>query len=90
MEATGRRFKVVTPAQPDTHKAADTAIEESWFSSDYHVEVLRIVKYANGGYVKSEIVSFEEGEPDPTIFEVPEGYAVRDGYQDTSPPVWNR
>ena len=82
MEAKGTRSKIVIPAQPGTNKPAVTATEESWTSTDYGVVVLRIVKYPDGGYEKSELVSFDNGAPDPMLFEVPIGYEARDVYQD--------
>jgi hypothetical protein len=89
MEATGTRVKVVTPARPGTNKPADVTIEESWSSSNYHVEVLSLVRHGNGNYQKSELESFEDGAPDPALFEIPEGYAVRDVYEDAPPSVQN-
>jgi hypothetical protein len=85
MEATGIRFPLVIPAQPGSNKPAVKATQESWTARDGGLEVLRIVKYPNGDYEKSELVSFEDDAPDPALFDVPEGYTVRDVYQDARP-----
>ncbi|MGA7244589.1 MAG: hypothetical protein WBX19_15485 [Terracidiphilus sp.] len=90
LEATGVRFTVILPAQPGSKEPAITVIRESWSSIDYGVEVLRIVTYPNGDYEKSELESYENGAPDPALFEIPEGYTARDVYRDASPPVSNR
>ena len=80
MEATGTRYRTVQPDPQGTGKWS-AVIQESWSWTDYGVEVLRIVRHPNGDYEKSELVSYERGAPDPTLFETPEGYAVRDVYQ---------
>lgn len=90
MEAAGTRFTETIPAQPGSKEPAITVIRESWSSIDYGVEVRRIVTYPNGDYEKSELESFENGAPDPTLFEIPESYTVRDVYQDAPPPVRDR
>jgi hypothetical protein len=73
--------------QPGTNKPAVTATEESWISTDYGVEVLRIVKYPDGRYEKSKLVSFDNRAPDPILFEPPKGYEVRDIFQDAAHPL---
>ena len=85
MEATGTRFSTLQSTDPGGNGKWITVIEESWSSADYGVEVLRIVRYPDGSYEKSELVNYEKGAPDSALFEVPEGYVVRDVYQDARP-----
>ncbi len=84
MEATGKRFRTVQP-DADGNGKWTPVIQESWNWTDYGVEVLRVVRYPNGEYEKSELLRYEKGAPDPALFEVPEGYTARDVYQEAPP-----
>jgi hypothetical protein len=80
-EATGTRFIAVYPSiSPGSDQPPTRVVEEHWYWTDLGVEVLRIVDDPRTGISRTELVDFESGAPDPALFEIPAGYAVRDLY----------
>jgi hypothetical protein len=79
-EATGSRFIRVIPAGTAGNDRPLNIVEESWYSPELRVEVLHIVDDPRYGVTTTKLVKFERGEPDPSLFQVPDGFAVNEVY----------
>lgn len=53
-----------------------TTVRELWLSTIYRMPLLQVSEDARLGKIIQEVVGFESGEPDESLFEIPSGYTV--------------
>ncbi len=57
---------------------SDSLTEERWFSSNLQIPLITRVGDSTGDTSLREIKSLRQGEPDPKLFRIPEGYAIKE------------
>jgi hypothetical protein len=78
LEAKGMRTTRVIPAGSEGNDQPLTVINEAWFAKALGVPVMTINDDPRTGTSTMELTEIEPGEPDAALFQVPEGYTVRD------------
>jgi hypothetical protein len=58
-----------------------TAVTESWFSPELKIELLATMRVSQSTTRTTRLTNVVPGEPDPSLFQIPAGYAVRDNSQ---------
>jgi hypothetical protein len=58
-----------------------TAVTESWFSPELKVELLAMTRVSRSTTRTTRLTNIVPGEPDPSLFQIPAGYAVRHNLQ---------
>jgi hypothetical protein len=76
--AQGRRMTRVIPAGREGNDQSITVTTESWISPELRTEVLRITDDPRTGNSRMELSDIDPGEPDPSLFQAPEGYTVQE------------
>jgi len=80
LEAVGTRTTRVIPAGQAGNDQPLTVIHETWMSPELREVVLQIDDDPRSGVRTTELTDIERGEPDPALFQVPEGYTVKEQY----------
>ena len=78
VEARGRRTTRVIPAGREGNDQPITVTSERWTASDLGLVVMSVNDDPRNGTITMEMTDIEKGEPDPALFQVPEGYTVKD------------
>ena len=78
LEAKGTRTTRVIPAGREGNDQPITVIQETWMSTALRIAVMTISDDPRTGNSTMELTEIERGEPDPGMFQVPEGYAVKE------------
>jgi hypothetical protein len=68
------------PAEAGATKGK-TPVSESWFSPELKVELLTTTQLSQSVTRTTRLTNIAPGEPDPSLFQIPLGYAVRDNLQ---------
>jgi hypothetical protein len=76
--AEGTRITVTYPAGFFGNDKPIMNIHETWLSSDLKLVVLNIDDDPRTGTRITEVTDLDRGEPNPALFQVPEGYTIRD------------
>ena len=76
---TGARHTRPAEAGAATGKKA---VAESWFSSELKVELLATTQISQSVTRTTRLTNIVPGEPDPSLFQIPIGYAVRENLQE--------
>lgn len=73
LEAWGQRT-----AGPVTRNDGSTVIQdrELWLSTHYRMPLMQVMR-SDEGKVTQSVVHFDAGEPDPSLFQIPAGFAVK-------------
>lgn len=82
VEAKGTRTTQTYPAGAVGNDQPFTVTHETWISPELRIAVLQIDDDPRTGLRTMELTGIERGEPDPALFQPPEGYTVKDRYQD--------
>lgn len=85
LEAVGTRITRVIPAGQAGNDQPLTVIHETWMSPELMEVVLQIDDDPRTGVRTTELTDIERSEPSPALFQVPEGYTVKErhpGQQD--------
>jgi hypothetical protein len=80
VEAKGTRMTTVIPAGQAGNDQPITVIHETWMSTELRIAVLQIDSDPRTGTRTTELTEIERGEPDPVLFQPPEGYTIKDRY----------
>lgn len=81
LEASGARISLTYPAGEIGNDQPITLTSETWISCDLPgLVVLQIGRDPLTGVGTTELTDLERGEPDLTLFQVPEGYTIKDQY----------
>jgi hypothetical protein len=62
-------------------------VDEYWYSDDLHEDLLLIHNDPRTGEQKVMLTDIKRQDPDPSFFEVPEGYKIVDMTPPASAPV---
>lgn len=76
--AEGTRNTRVIPAETEGNDRAMTLVTEEWRSPDLGITLSISRDDPRNGHTTQEITELDRGEPDPTLFQVPAGYTVKD------------
>ena len=76
--AEGTRTTLTYPAGFMGSDRLITSTSEMWMSPDLKIIVLSITEDPRTGTQTIELTNLDRSEPDPTLFQVPEGYTIRD------------
>jgi hypothetical protein len=80
VEAKGTRYTETFPAGKVGNDQPLTITHEMWMSTELRVQVLQIDDDPRTGVRTVELTEIERGEPDPALFQPPEGYTVKDQF----------
>ena len=81
LEAKGTRVTRVIPAGQEGNDRPITITSETWFCPDLKIMVASTSDDPRSGTNTMELTGIDRGEPDPALFQVPEGYTVKDQNQ---------
>jgi hypothetical protein len=87
IDAKGTRRSVTIPAGASGSSAPLTVVDEYWYSDDLHEDLLLIHKDPRTGEQKVMLTDIKRGDPDPSFFEVPEGYKIVDMNPPAGAPI---
>jgi hypothetical protein len=76
--AAGTRITRVITAGKDGNDQPIIITFETWRSPESGLVVRRIQDDPRSGLTTTELTDIQQGEPDPTLFQVPEGYTVKE------------
>jgi hypothetical protein len=80
LEAKGNRMTTTYPVGRVGNDQPFTVTHETWVSEELMLAVMQIDDDPRTGVRTMELTDIERGEPDPALFQVPEGYTVKDQY----------
>ena len=87
IEVQGQRITMTTPPGEQGNTQPTVVINEWWISTTLGVEMAGQTDDPERGHTEMELENFTQGEPDPSLFQVPEGYTVKDqGHTRASTP----
>jgi hypothetical protein len=64
----------------NTTETGQRSVTDDWYSPDLKVTLLSTQKYERSNTLANKVVNIQVGDPDPAVFQVPEGYTVKDRY----------
>jgi hypothetical protein len=76
VDAIGTRITQVIPAGAQGNDRELTVVHESWFSPDLKVDLLVRHSDPRSGEASTEAQNLSLDEPDPALFQIPEGYRI--------------
>jgi hypothetical protein len=79
MTASGTRVTRTIPAGTIGNSQAIETVRETWMSDDLKVPVTTKVADPRMGTVVTELTNINRGQPDPSLFQVPADYTVKQG-----------
>ncbi|HEX3374118.1 MAG TPA: hypothetical protein VHS13_07915 [Edaphobacter sp.] len=82
--AEGTRLTVNYPVGFFGNDKPIITFHETWMSSDLKLVVLSVDDDPRTGTRITEVTNLDRGEPNPALFQVPEGYTIRDQYPGTN------
>lgn len=77
LTCTGLRITETIPPGTQGNDKAITVTREQWFSPELGIAVLWITDDPRSGVDTREILGLDRGEPDPSLFQIPDGYWIR-------------
>ena len=78
VEARGTRTTRVIPVGREGNDQPLTVTHESWVSPELKLVVMSVSDDPRSGTSTMELTDIERAEPDPGLFQVPEGYTVKE------------
>ena len=78
VEAKGTRTTRVIPAGREGNDQPITVTSERWTAPDLKLIVMSVNEDPRSGTSTMELTDIERSEPDPALFQVPEGYTIKD------------
>ena len=82
--AEGTRLTITYPVGFFGNDKPIIIFHETWMSSDLKLVVLSVDDDPRTGTRITEATNLDRGEPNPALFQVPEGYTIRDQYPGTN------
>jgi hypothetical protein len=82
--AEGTRITMTIPEGAEGNDRPITTVNETWRSRDLNITLLSVNEDPRTGTRTTEVTDLDRAEPDPSVFQVPEGYTVKD--QNTGQP----
>ena len=80
VNAEGVRVTRVIPAGREGNDQPITITNETWRSKELRIVVRSIQDDPRNGVTTNELTDIQQGEPDPALFQVPEGYTVKEHF----------
>jgi hypothetical protein len=78
IEVQGRRITATTPPVEQGNTQPTVVIHDWWISTTLGVVIAGTSDDSVRGHTEMELENFTQGEPAPSLFQVPAGYTVRD------------
>jgi YD repeat-containing protein len=78
IQATGSRTTQIIPTGEQGNDRPLTIATEYWRATEYGIPLLTIRDDPRTGRFTDEVSEFQPGEPDPALFQIPEGYTVKE------------
>jgi hypothetical protein len=82
--AEGTRITTTIPEDAEGNDRPFTIVSETWRSPELNINLLSVNDDPRTGKRTTEVTDLDRAEPDPSVFQVPEGYTVKD--QSTGQP----
>ena len=82
--AEGTRLTVTYPVGSFGNDKPIITFHETWMSSDLKLVLLNVDDDPRSGTRITEVTNLDRGEPSPALFQVPEGYTIKDQYPGTN------
>jgi hypothetical protein len=79
-EAEGTRRTRIIPAGSEGNDRPIAVTSETWISPEFKMLVMSIDDDPRSWTTTMDLTDFERGEPDPALFQVPEGYTVKEEF----------
>lgn len=79
--ARGERYPTTVPVDSEGNDRPLVTVRETWMSSDLGRPVFMKVSDPRNGETITRLVSIDRSEPDPSLFQVPPDYVLRDPNQ---------
>ena len=76
--AEGTRITMTIPEGAEGNDRPITTVNETWRSPELDITVLSVNEDPRTGTRTSEVTDLDRAEPNPSAFQVPEGYTVKD------------
>jgi hypothetical protein len=76
LQVHGSRTTITTPAGQAGNDQPLVRTSEAWYSDEYRIQARWINDDPQQGKTTRELVGFTPGEPDPSLFQPPQGYEV--------------
>lgn len=78
----GRRTSRIWTAASNgsTSRPAGTAVEESWYSPDLQMMLIKQVYATSLGFSTTQLENIDRSEPDQSLFKIPADYKIVDGF----------
>ena len=76
--AEGTRITMTIPEGAEGNDRPITTVNETWRSRELDIILLSVNDDPRTGTRTSEVTDLDRAEPDPSVFQVPEGYTVKD------------
>ena len=76
IEAHGRRFTTTTPAGEIGNDQPLVSKQENWQATGFELQVRSVSDDPQQGKQSMELVKLDQSEPDPALFQPPEGYEI--------------
>jgi hypothetical protein len=78
IKTNGTRTTGIIPAGDQGNDRPLTIVRDNWISTEYDIPVLTITNDPRTGKRTEEVTEFHPGEPNPVLFQIPNGYTVRE------------
>jgi hypothetical protein len=79
LKASGTRVTRTIPAGTMGNSQPLQTVRETWMSDDLKVPLKTTITDPRMGTVTMEVTNINRGQPDPSLFQVPSGYTVKQG-----------
>jgi hypothetical protein len=76
--AEGTRITMTIPEGAEGNDRPITIVNEIWRAPELDITVLSVTEDPRTGTRTSEVTDLDRAEPNPSVFQVPEGYTVKD------------
>jgi hypothetical protein len=76
----GKRVTRTIKAGAEGNDLPFTVTTEAWYSPELHRNLLQITDDPRTGTHTTEATDIQRGDPDPSLFQIPDGYTIRDVY----------
>jgi hypothetical protein len=76
--AEGTRTTMTIPEGAEGNDRPITTVNETWRSRDLNITLLSVNEDPRTGTHTTEVTDLDRAEPDPSVFQVPEGYTIKD------------
>jgi hypothetical protein len=76
--AEGTRVTMITPEGAEGNDRPITTVNETWRSPELNIVLLSVSEDPRTGTRTTEVTDLDRAEPDPSVFQAPEGYTVKD------------